>query len=57
MESATEAERVSMIGERLGIRPRVAVRVNPDFQIKGSGMRMGGGPSNSASTPRRSPRC
>jgi diaminopimelate decarboxylase len=44
MESATEAERVAMIGERLGIRPRVAVRVNPDFQVKGSGMRMGGGP-------------
>jgi diaminopimelate decarboxylase len=44
MESETEAERVSMIGERLGIRPRVAIRVNPDFQIKGSGMRMGGGP-------------
>ena len=34
-----------MIGERLGIRPRVAVRVNPDFQVKGSGMRMGGGPA------------
>lgn len=44
MESETEVERVSMIGERLGIRPRVAVRVNPDFQVKGSGMRMGGGP-------------
>ena len=27
-----------------GIRPRVAVRVNPDFEVKGSGMRMGGGP-------------
>ena len=26
------------------MRPRVAVRVNPDFQVKGSGMRMGGGP-------------
>lgn len=44
MESETEAERVAMIGDRLGVRPRVAVRVNPDFQIKGSGMRMGGGP-------------
>jgi len=33
-----------MIGERLGVRPRVAVRVNPDFEVKGSGMRMGGGP-------------
>jgi diaminopimelate decarboxylase len=44
MESETEAQRVAVIGDRLGIRPRVAVRVNPDFQVKGSGMRMGGGP-------------
>jgi diaminopimelate decarboxylase len=44
MESETEAERVVEIGERLGIRPRVAVRVNPDFEVKGSGMRLGGGP-------------
>jgi diaminopimelate decarboxylase len=44
MESETEAARVAAIGERLGIRPRVAVRVNPDFQVKGSGMRLGGGP-------------
>jgi len=44
MESVTEAERVATIGARLGMRPRVAVRVNPDFQVKGSGMRMGGGP-------------
>jgi diaminopimelate decarboxylase len=44
LESATEAWRVVAIGEKLGIRPRVAIRVNPDFVIKGSGMRMGGGP-------------
>lgn len=44
LESLTEAERVVAIGERLGLRPRVAVRVNPDFRVKGSGMRMGGGP-------------
>lgn len=44
MESETEAERVAAIGELLGIRPRVAVRVNPDFAVKGSGMRMSGGP-------------
>jgi diaminopimelate decarboxylase len=43
MESATEARRLVEIGQRLGIRPRAAVRVNPDFEIKGSGMRMGGG--------------
>lgn len=44
IESETEAGRVASIGERLGLRPRVAVRINPDFRIKGSGMRMGGGP-------------
>jgi len=44
LESETEAARITAIGDRLGVRPRVAVRVNPDFQIKGSGMRLGGGP-------------
>ena len=44
LESETEATRLLAAGSRLGIRPRVAVRVNPDFQVKGSGMRMGGGP-------------
>ena len=44
VESATEAQRLVETGEELGIRPRMAVRVNPDFEIKGSGMRMGGGP-------------
>ena len=31
------------IGERLGISPRIAIRVNPDFELRGSGMKMGGG--------------
>jgi diaminopimelate decarboxylase len=44
LESAGEGERALAIGQRLGIRPRLAVRVNPDFDLKGSGMRMGGGP-------------
>ncbi|WP_406175497.1 hypothetical protein [Streptomyces sp. NBC_00996] len=43
LESETEALRVAAIGERLGVRPRVAIRVNPDFQVKGSSMRLGGG--------------
>jgi len=42
-ESEGEAERAFAIGARLGRTPRLAVRVNPDFEIKGSGMRMGGG--------------
>lgn len=44
LESETEAGRVAVAGEELGVRPRVAVRVNPDFLVKGSGMRLGGGP-------------
>jgi len=44
LESMTEANRVIAAGAELGIRSRVAVRVNPDFDVRGSGMRMGGGP-------------
>jgi diaminopimelate decarboxylase len=44
MESRTEVQRVLRAGERLGVTPRVALRVNPNFVVKGSGMRMGGGP-------------
>lgn len=43
LESEGEAARALALGEGLSIRPRLAVRVNPDFEIKGSGMRMGGG--------------
>jgi diaminopimelate decarboxylase len=44
LESSLEARRVVDVGEVLGLRPQVAIRVNPDFKVKGSGMRMGGGP-------------
>lgn len=44
LESETELERVAEAGDRLGLRPRVALRVNPDFAVRGSGMRLGGGP-------------
>jgi diaminopimelate decarboxylase len=43
LESEREADRALSIGEALGLRPRLAVRVNPDFELRGSGMRMGGG--------------
>ncbi|MEG8013836.1 pyridoxal-dependent decarboxylase, exosortase A system-associated [Sphingomonas sp. 22R3R2A-7] len=42
VESEGEAARGFAIGERLGIAPRMAVRVNPDIELRGSGMRMGG---------------
>ena len=44
LESETEARRVVAAGNELGVVPRVAVRVNPDFAVRGSGMRMSGGP-------------
>ena len=43
LESLAETHRALAIGERLGTAPRLAVRVNPDFDLKGSGMKMGGG--------------
>ena len=43
LESEGEAERALAIAARLDIRPRLAIRVNPDFDLKGSGMKMGGG--------------
>ena len=45
LESAGEAHRALAAGDRLGIVPRVAVRVNPDMELRGSGMKMGGRPS------------
>ena len=44
IESEREIRVLAEIGARTGKRPRVAVRVNPDFELKTSGMKMGGGP-------------
>ncbi|MFD1950610.1 pyridoxal-dependent decarboxylase, exosortase A system-associated [Sphingomonas arantia] len=43
LESEGEAERAIGIAAEEGVRPRLAVRVNPDFDLRGSGMKMGGG--------------
>jgi len=43
LESEGEARRALALADRLGVTPRLAVRVNPDFDLKGSGMKMGGG--------------
>ena len=45
MESEGEMRRIARIGEQVGQRPNVAVRVNPSFELKSSGMKMGGRPS------------
>ncbi len=43
LESEREADRALAIAGRSGVVPRLAIRVNPDFDLKGSGMKMGGG--------------
>lgn len=42
VESAGELDRLATIAARLGRPARVALRVNPPFALKGSGMKMGG---------------
>jgi diaminopimelate decarboxylase len=42
-ESEGEVERALAIAARMGITAKLAVRVNPSFDLKGSGMKMGGG--------------
>lgn len=44
VESARELPVLAAASQSLGLPARVAVRVNPDFELKGSGMKMGGGP-------------
>ena len=44
LESEQETERVTWLAKNIGKQARVAVRVNPDFELKSSGMKMGGGP-------------
>ena len=44
VESFRELGLLATIGQRLARAARVAIRVNPDFELKSSGMKMGGGP-------------
>ena len=43
VESFREVPLLTEASQRLGLPARVAVRVNPDFEVRGAGMRMGGG--------------
>jgi diaminopimelate decarboxylase len=42
-ESEREVRALASIRSETGIAPRLVLRINPDFELKGSGMRMGGG--------------
>src|SRR3546814_2584188 len=56
LESEGELQRLAAIAERRGYPARVAVRINPDFVLKGSGMRIGGGPPQFGIDAERVPR-
>jgi diaminopimelate decarboxylase len=43
VESEHELETIAKQCERLGLNAKVAVRINPAFELKASGMKMGGG--------------
>jgi diaminopimelate decarboxylase len=44
IESERELRTIAGLAREQEMRPPVALRVNPDFELKASGMRMGGGP-------------
>jgi diaminopimelate decarboxylase len=44
VESTREIVEANLAGIALNVKPRLALRVNPDFELKSSGMKMGGGP-------------
>ncbi len=43
VESETELQRIIAAGKEQEEIPKVAIRINPDFELKSSGMQMGGG--------------
>ena len=43
-ESVRELRAIAAAGEVAAVRPRVALRINPDITLRGAGQRMGGGP-------------
>ena len=43
VESKTELERISKLASEFAYTANIALRLNPDFELKSSGMKMGGG--------------
>ena len=54
LESMREVELLAQISDSLRLPARVALRINPDFELKTSGMKMGGGPKQFVSKRGRS---
>ena len=55
IESERELRAAVKAGETLGKTPRIALRVNPSFELKASGMKMGGVPSQFGIDAERAP--
>lgn len=45
VESERELHEIRRLGQASGRRPKIALRINPDFQLRSAGMKMGGGPA------------
>jgi len=43
LESAGELKRLQILAQQTGYRPKITLRINPDFSLKSSGLKMGGG--------------
>jgi diaminopimelate decarboxylase len=43
IEATDEPERIAAAARAVGCRPRVMIRINPAFEVRAGGMRMGGG--------------
>ncbi|WP_232217486.1 hypothetical protein [Xenorhabdus cabanillasii] len=46
VESLSELQRIQLWSEKLGLCARVSLRINPDYNLNSSGMKMGGGHVN-----------
>ena len=44
VESINELEKIAQIEQDTGLQAHIAIRINPAFELKASGMKMGGGP-------------
>lgn len=43
VESPNEMYRIFELSKKINVRPRIGLRINPHFEMKSSGMKMGGG--------------
>ena len=57
LESVREIDTVARLAGALGVAPSVILRINPDFELKSSGMRMGGGAKPFSIDAEQAPAC